>query len=122
MTAPSTAARYRDGYGPVVFGCTGPVPLLVRFNRHTGAVVIEADKIPEARITFGGDEGLRVLASLCVEHRRGRLFRAVVDLLDPQRGRPVWFDAVGDFYRCGRLLLERPAHQIGGAWLGSAAA
>ncbi len=112
MSAASTAARYRADNGPVVFGCMScDPPLDVRWNKLTGAVVVEVRGDPSASYRFDGEDGLYVLAALVVAHRRGRMWEAVCDILDPFKERPAWLEAAGEFYRCGRLLLERPSWQ-----------
>lgn len=111
MTATSTAARYAADYGPIVFGCAGRPPIDVRWNARTRVVVVEARGDPTSRYTFDGEDGMYVIAALAVAHRRGRMWDAVCAILDPFHQEPAWLQAAGEYYRCGRLLLERPAWQ-----------
>lgn len=71
MSATSTARRYGPDYGPVIFGCAGCPPLDVRWNKLTGALVIEVRGDPSAACLVDRAVAPAVLVGLAAAHRRG---------------------------------------------------
>jgi hypothetical protein len=115
VSAASTVARYSDDNGPIVFGCAGTPPLDVRWNPRSSACVIEVRGQPGTAWACHGEMAERVLVGLAAAHNHGRLAAAIRDLLSPQLAAHAWWDAMSRWYRCGSLLLERPARHDGGA-------
>jgi hypothetical protein len=102
----SVARRYAQDNGPVVFGCVKPVAVDVRWNRVTGALVIEAGH--DARWCETGEVAEQLMLALASAHRRGRLAETLVAMFAAAQAELAVCDG---WYRCGRYLLRRPAWQ-----------